>query len=45
MRYEELVPNMRKMRIIRNLPHKILEKIDHYGHMDVGGMIILKYLV
>jgi len=39
------VPNMRKMRIILNLPHKILEKRDYYGHMDVGGMITLKYLV
>jgi len=33
---------MRKMRIIQNLPYKILEERDHYEYMDVGGMTILK---
>jgi hypothetical protein len=36
---------MKKMRIIQNLPYKILEERDHYEHMDVGGMIILNYVV
>jgi hypothetical protein len=36
---------MMKVRIILNLPYKILEERDHYGQMDIGGMIILKYVV
>ena len=38
------MPDVRKIRIIQNLPHKILEERDHYEHMDVGSMTILKYM-
>jgi hypothetical protein len=35
------VPNMRKMRIIQNLPYTILEERDHFEHMGVEFYILL----